>query len=677
MNARNQLTTVLMGGVLTLASALNSNAQLQFTGIKASDETAIKLNWNSQSNAVYRIEFLADLNDSSNAWTTLYGDYPSHGTNTFWLDTGDYSRTPYVLHPKNTTNRFYRMVKVATNALPAPVVTIVSPSASSVLSNEVTISVSVSSTNSLYSLRLFVDGQEMNPSEDDGTNWVINTTEWPNGQHVIFAAARVVDRIPEKASNPASKYAWGVSSRVPVTFNNFISRVSFSEPYFEPDLGQTQRVTAAFGSYADWTLQIVDEFDTPVRTVTGSGTSLTYDWDGTGDGDVWIPPGVYYYLISAEEGQQLNAMMSPEESTTANKSSVLNKIDAGDGYDWVEIKLPPLPWPLQKTDEPQSYWVKRPKVVEKPLSEQSRYLNGYQPVENSSFGSLAAVAAPPTKTPKRPPTEPVKGYVGTFGIVAYDYSTTTTNSNPTDPFGPVEVENIYGLFVSSRIPDAKIFGDSFSKVMKKTAYKQVFNKSGKDTTALELKRNNYGIGGGNLFNQVNIGLFLAHGNYGTELDFSNGTGVSLQTYFHIDGPSNSTNQWIRLSEFEFGGDMRWMFLLACDGLRNENYSSMHSKNALPLTETSHLICGATTVLGFTEYLGENIAKELKAKKTIPRAWYDAGKKTYGEVKAGGITNTYIFRVSGWTSCFSDRINAWNDPDTLSDTIDETTEQVYP
>ena len=122
-----------------------------------------------------------------------------------------------------------------------------------------------------------------------------------------------------------------------------------------------------------------------------------------------------------------------------------------------------------------------------------------------------------------------------------------------------------------------------------------------------------------------------------------------------------------------------MFMLNCNGLRDDNYFSMHSKNALPLTETSHLMCGASTLLGFTEYFGENIAKELRAKKTIPRAWFDAGRKTYGQVVPGGIATNrvYTYRVSGWTSCFSDRINSWNDPDTLSDTIDEMTEQVYP
>jgi hypothetical protein len=329
---RMKVVGLLLGCVLTLGKSDSCHAQLQFTGVLATDENAIKLHWNSQSNAAYRIEFLPELGGSNNAWATLYNDYPSHGTNTFWLDTGDYSLTPYVLHPKNTTNRFYRVVKVATNSLPAPTVSILSPSPSGVCSNEVTVSVSVASTNSLFGLRLFLDGEDLGSSDEEGgTNWVINTTEWSNGPHVLFAAAKVIDRFPSSLDSlNGLKQAWGVSAYVPVTFNNFISRVAFSEPFFEPDLGQTQRVSAVFGTYANWTLQIVDEYDTPVRTETGSGTSLAYDWDGTGDGGVPIPNGVYHYIISAEPAQPLNALEFGESN--AKSSSTLNTVDSGDGY---------------------------------------------------------------------------------------------------------------------------------------------------------------------------------------------------------------------------------------------------------------------------------------------------------------------------------------------------------
>ena len=45
---------------------------------------------------------------------------------------------------------------------------------------------------------------------------------------------------------------------------------------------------------------MLDESSNAVRTVTGSGTALSFDWDGTGDGGTNIPDGVYMYLISVQ-----------------------------------------------------------------------------------------------------------------------------------------------------------------------------------------------------------------------------------------------------------------------------------------------------------------------------------------------------------------------------------------
>jgi hypothetical protein len=50
---------------------------------------------------------------------------------------------------------------------------------------------------------------------------------------------------------------------------------------------------------SDWTLNIQDINSNIVRTVTGSGNYLNFDWDGTGNGGTNIADGVYTYLISA------------------------------------------------------------------------------------------------------------------------------------------------------------------------------------------------------------------------------------------------------------------------------------------------------------------------------------------------------------------------------------------
>lgn len=648
--------------------------------------------WKSESNTAYRVEFRPDLEGSNSTWDVLYDDFPSQGTNTFWLDAGDYSRTPEVLHPRQTTNRFYRLVKLATNSLPAPTVVILTPATNSTLSDEVSVSVAVTSTNSLYSLRLFLDGEDLGPCEDDGTNWVINTTEWPNGQHVLFAAAKVVDHYPGIPGDNSPAYAWGVSAYLPVSFDNLIHRVGFSEPFFEPALGQTQHVSAAFAANVDWTLQIIDESSNAVRTVTGSGTSLHFGWDGTDDGSSPIPDGVYFYVITAQtNGQALFSMSSGGGSFSS--SSVSSLLDSETMETWaVQEKGSGAIVPLQLY--PPGFDTNGLTIFEATQSEVFALNEALLALDESSTttesfveameggsgssGSSYAGAAQSTFAPKRQPTNPVKGVTGTFGVVAFGYASLQTNQVPQDPFGPIQLEGSTASVVPGRIPDSEKLAGAFGKVIKKVAYKQAFNKSGKDVQTIDLRRSDLGIGGGNLFNPVNLGMIVAHGNYGTSLDSSASTGGgSLQTYLAVDGTNNAADPWIRLSDFWFDGDLRWMGIIACSSLRDANYNSMLNKNALPISENFHLLCGATTVMYFAEYLGEAWAKELKAKQPVDTAWFNSGINTYQRAKAGAITGTVIFRVSGWTSCFSDRINAWTAPNPPTDTIDERTQQVYP
>lgn len=75
--------------------------------------------------------------------------------------------------------------------------------------------------------------------------------------------------------------------------------IAFSEPFFDPSLSQTQQVTAVFTANVNWTLQIQDVNTNTVRTITGSGGSMFFNWDGTGDGGASLPAGIYTYLVSA------------------------------------------------------------------------------------------------------------------------------------------------------------------------------------------------------------------------------------------------------------------------------------------------------------------------------------------------------------------------------------------
>ena len=108
---------------------------------------------------LYRIECADALSDQID-WQTLADWYPSHGTNTFILDTGDYFRTPYIVHPRNASTRFYRIMNEGTNTAPSPNISITSPSSGSSLSGNLTVSVCRTDQATLNTT-LYVDGEAM------------------------------------------------------------------------------------------------------------------------------------------------------------------------------------------------------------------------------------------------------------------------------------------------------------------------------------------------------------------------------------------------------------------------------------------------------------------------------------------------------------------------------------
>ena len=135
----------LLGSFLLGAQVFGQN-QLQFTQPIVTSEGAIQLHWQSQSNALYQVQYMPDLSGNF-TWQTLLDNYPSQGTNTLWLDTGDYLQAPPVNHPKYDPTRFYRVAFIGTNAVPPPSVAVTSPANRALLTGLVRVSVATASTN--------------------------------------------------------------------------------------------------------------------------------------------------------------------------------------------------------------------------------------------------------------------------------------------------------------------------------------------------------------------------------------------------------------------------------------------------------------------------------------------------------------------------------------------------
>src|SRR3981189_3628704 len=90
--------------MLTTGSLLGQTNSA-FNLVTANVEGAIRLSWTSAPGEVYQIQCtdsLIDTNTGTATWRRLYDNYPSQGTNTFWLDTGNYMLVPAILHPTKT-----------------------------------------------------------------------------------------------------------------------------------------------------------------------------------------------------------------------------------------------------------------------------------------------------------------------------------------------------------------------------------------------------------------------------------------------------------------------------------------------------------------------------------------------------------------------------------------------
>lgn len=228
------------------------------------------------------------------------------------------SPAKFLPHPKYAPSRFYRIVDIGADndIADVPIVRITSPTSNSVLTGPITVSVSATCTNlPIITTKLYVDGQEMNPS-DNGTDYVVNTPEWPNGPHILYAVATARSGLSGPSGSFPISTSHGVSIYMPVTFSNLITSIAFSQPFFEPSSGQSQQVTAAFAANCNWTLQIQDtDSSNIVRTATGSGGSLVFNWDGTGNGGTNIADGNYSYLISV----QTNGLPLPQIQPGTNQ----------------------------------------------------------------------------------------------------------------------------------------------------------------------------------------------------------------------------------------------------------------------------------------------------------------------------------------------------------------------
>ena len=312
------ITRLIAGTVLGLSVAASVCAQTNYvlqTPVAAADHTT-KLRWNSETGAVFQVES-ADLLTGPGAqglqWVIRDPDCASKGSTAEWMDVGDPQWLPRILHPRFQPQRFYRVKKIGQATAASPSVTL-TLSQSNVISGDLDVSVwvSLADTNQTISaVKLIVDGQKL-VTTDYSFSTSINTCEWPNGPHEIYAVATTADlgdlggTTPESDTEVESStndvhLAVGVSASRFCVFSNYISQFFVAVPFFQA--GQTQEVVANFEEDSYWRVKVVDYQDSEVREFNGQGLSAYAAWDGTDQSGNPLSYGYYDYIVEARPSQ--------------------------------------------------------------------------------------------------------------------------------------------------------------------------------------------------------------------------------------------------------------------------------------------------------------------------------------------------------------------------------------
>lgn len=314
------LLLALFGSVAALAQP----APFAITAIQRNADNTVTLKWNSEAGKWYQLEYSPDLV----TWQTLNELVISQGTTSMSADVGRYDLTPKLKRPfqPGATRRFWRAREIGANQATAPTITISSPSSNDTVSGAILVPVTTSGTSEVATISLYVDGELFAEQSGPTTTFTLNTSEWANGAHQIYAmggdSRGGTDTTPSSSTQPATNY--GVSTTLALTFDNFVSAFFFSEHYFRPDLGETQTISAKFKESANWTLTVTDSTDATVFTITGSGSSVSYTWDGKDGSGTLVPGDAYSYRIVTDHipPAPLMARSAASTSSTGDESLV-------------------------------------------------------------------------------------------------------------------------------------------------------------------------------------------------------------------------------------------------------------------------------------------------------------------------------------------------------------------
>jgi Family of unknown function (DUF6345) len=654
----------------------------------AADRTA-KISWNAQTGAVYQVwaaDSLTAIGNQGLKWIVRDADCVSKGTNAEWMDVGNPQQIPRLLPPRFQPMRFYRVEKVKQATLtPSPTVAL-SLSQTNPISGDLYASVSVTlvDTNQQLSVvNVFVDGQKLYSLPNQSFTVFINSCEWPNGAHEIYAVATAVDTgetLPDSdaaTETNSANFAVGVSSSKFVTFSNYISQFFVAVPFFAA--GQTQEVVATFAEDSCWRLTVLNYQDTPVRQFTGQNSSLYAAWNGNDDSGNPLPYGFYDYYIEARPSRfgclsgmssmapsSASKIVSPNKATTEISSGAEGKVmmtpaamqfDRSSSGVVENIKIPslnPAPPAIEAQSRAVATFEETPMVVS--YNGKNKLINGvpailYPPAptarELSSKGVTAAkssggsklVDSPQnsdfpdmvytTRTPNRIPGNLFFGFAGTVGI-GYQGHHPKSGSFGLPPGGVVSLSHPpYGP-----LKNASTIANGFSINMGFAGWRTSFLLGDDDFNSADLfPILGTGTGTGTFASQCNFGLLVGHMTAAAHIDNDYFTTHSYYPVYNTAQPG--AYQWIPFPGMDFGNPsgtskLRWMALYGCDSIREQDYNDLWTKFLIPMPPNVRLLLGSEEGVFIHPSFGYRFAASLNgwttqdgAPMTIFNAWCDA------------------------------------------------------
>jgi len=296
--------------------------------------------------------------------------------------------------------------------------------------------------------------------------------------------------------------------------------------------------------------------------------------------------------------------------------------------------------------------------------------------ELESFGAAASSNdytgpdSQSTEAPTRPPTQRAIRTAGTFGVAYQRYLTWTNHYAPPAPLDGsltghhIQMENLGGnnpiYFHAMGQYEEEAIG--FINTMQHNSWKgKILDKVDDKLKISDLQ------GSGSPFNDVNFGMLLLHGTYGTSLDFA--ANQCFQMYFPIATGGAAT--YLRMSDMNWGGSgtngLRWMAIMACFSLQHNNWASMQNKGIKPYNANLHLLSGCDT----TEYTSPGLLKHFanfmawgetnRNPLEVRVAWYKAAENDYAYAILPDGQTPLQFAVAGDLSCYHDKLSTNYNP----------------